>query len=94
MLTSGRLGIIVVGKPAGRGHQPGRSWGATSLEVGAAARIHAGLDGEAVELDPPLRFEIQPGALQMRVPRSIVRAGEAQVMTAVVILSPPGGRPR
>jgi diacylglycerol kinase family enzyme len=73
-LTSGRLGIIVVGKPARRGHQPGRSWGAPSLEVDAAARIHAGLDGEAVELDPPLRFEIQPGALRVRVPRSIVRA--------------------
>jgi diacylglycerol kinase family enzyme len=74
-LTSGQLGIIVVGKPAGRGHQPARSWGATSLEVGAAARIHAGLDGEAIELDPPLRCEIQPGALRIRVPRSIVQAG-------------------
>ncbi len=74
-LTSGRLGVIVIGHPAGTRHQPGRSWGATSLEVDAAARIHAGLDGEAIELDPPLRFEIQPGALRVRVPRSIARAG-------------------
>ena len=74
-LTSGRLGIIVIGKPAGTQRPPARSWSATSLEVDAAARIHAGLDGEAVELDPPLRFEIQPGALRVRVPRSISRAG-------------------
>jgi hypothetical protein len=74
-LTSGRLGIIVIGKPAGRGDQPVRSWGATSLEVGGPARIHAGLDGEAVELDPPLRFEIQPRALRVRVPRTISGAG-------------------
>jgi diacylglycerol kinase family enzyme len=74
-LTGGRLGIIVIGKPAGTHHPPARSWSATSLEVDAAARIHAGLDGEAVELDPPLRFEIQPGALRVRVPRSISRAG-------------------
>jgi diacylglycerol kinase family enzyme len=74
-LTGGRLGIIVIGKPAGTHHPPARSWSATSLEVDAAALIHAGLDGEAVELDPPLRFEIQPGALRVRVPRSISRAG-------------------
>jgi diacylglycerol kinase family enzyme len=74
-LTSGRLGIIVIGKPAGIHRPPAQSWSASSLEVDAAARIHAGLDGEAVELDPPLRFEIQPGALRVRVPRSISRAG-------------------
>jgi diacylglycerol kinase family enzyme len=74
-LTGGRLGIIVIGKPAGTRRPPARSWSATSLEVDAAAPIHAGLDGEAVELDPPLRFEIQPGALRVRVPRSISRAG-------------------
>jgi diacylglycerol kinase family enzyme len=74
-LTGGRLGIVVIGKPAGTRHQPGRSWSAASLEVDAAARIHAGVDGEAVELDPPLRFEIQPAALRVRVPRSIARAG-------------------
>ena len=73
-LTSGRLGVIVIGKPAGTQRPPARSWSATSLEVDAAARIHAGLDGEAVELDPPLRFEIQPGALRVRVPRSIAAA--------------------
>jgi diacylglycerol kinase family enzyme len=73
-LIGGRLGIIVIGKPAGTHRRPARSWSATSLEVDAAAPIHAGLDGESVELDPPLRFEIQPGALRVTVPRSIARA--------------------
>jgi diacylglycerol kinase family enzyme len=73
-LTGGRLGIIVIGKPAGTHRPPARSWSATSLEVDAATRIHAGLDGESVGLDPPLRFEIQPGALRVRVPRLIARA--------------------
>jgi diacylglycerol kinase family enzyme len=73
-LTGGRLGIIVIGKPAGIHRPPARSWSATSLEVDAAAPIHAGLDGEAVELDPPLRFKIQPGALRVRVPRPITAA--------------------
>ncbi len=73
-LTDGRLGIIVIGKPAGTHGPPARSWSATSLEVNAAAPIHAGLDGEAIELDPPLRFAIHPETLRVRVPRSIARA--------------------
>jgi diacylglycerol kinase family enzyme len=68
-LTGGRLGIIVIEKPAGTRRPPTRSWSATSLEVDAAARVYAGLDGEAVELDPPLLFEIQPRALRVRLPR-------------------------
>ena len=27
----------------------------------------AGIDGEAVTLDPPLRFRIKPGALRVRI---------------------------
>lgn len=69
-LKSGRLGVIVIGKPGGTRQPPARSWSATSLEVDAAAPIHAGLDGEAVELDPPLHFAIHPAALRVRVPRS------------------------
>ena len=45
----------------GRSPPPARAWSAPTLEVRAAARAQAGLDGEAVELDPVLRFEIRPG---------------------------------
>jgi hypothetical protein len=29
--------------------------------------VHAGVDGEAVELDAPLAFVIRPGALRVRI---------------------------
>jgi diacylglycerol kinase family enzyme len=68
-LDSGRLGIIVIDTPAERRHPPGRAWSATSLGVGAAATVHAGIDGEAFELAPPLEFVIRPAALRVRLPQ-------------------------
>jgi diacylglycerol kinase family enzyme len=68
-LDGGRLGIIVIDAPASHRRPPGRAWNARSLEVGAPSTIHAGVDGEAVELAPPLRFSIRPRALRVRVPR-------------------------
>jgi diacylglycerol kinase family enzyme len=68
-LDGGRLGIIVIDAPSGRGRPPGRAWNARSLEVAAPSTIHAGVDGEAVELAPPLRFSMRPQALRVRVPR-------------------------
>jgi diacylglycerol kinase family enzyme len=64
-LDSGRLGIIVLDAP-GEG-PPGRAWSAPRLEVGAAAPVPAGIDGEAVDLSPPLQFTIRPGALRVRI---------------------------
>ena len=68
-LDGGRLGVIVIDAPAGAAPPPGRAWSATSLEVGAPAPVHAGLDGEAVELAPPLEFAIRPATLRVRTPR-------------------------
>jgi diacylglycerol kinase family enzyme len=68
-LDGGRLGIIVIDAPHGRGRPPGRAWKARFLEVGAPSIVHAGVDGEASELAPPLRFSIRPRALRIRVPR-------------------------
>ena len=67
-LDSGRLGVIVLNMP-GPGHSPGRSWTATRCEVTAPAPVHAGVDGEAVELVPLLRFAIRPHALRVRIAR-------------------------
>jgi diacylglycerol kinase family enzyme len=67
-LDSGRLGIIVLDKPRA-GPSPGRSWTATRFEVTAPSPVDAGVDGEAVELAPPLRFAIRPRALRVRIPR-------------------------
>jgi diacylglycerol kinase family enzyme len=67
-LESGELGIIVLDRlHAGQG--PGRTWTATRLEVSAPAPVHAGIDGEAVELAPPLEFVIDPRALRVRIAR-------------------------
>ena len=66
-LDSGELGVIVLDTPrAGRG--PGRTWNAPRLAVTAPSVIHAGIDGEAVELTPPLDFVIRPGALRVWIP--------------------------
>jgi hypothetical protein len=35
--------------------------------VSAPAPVHAGVDGEAVDLDPPLRFAMRPTALRVRI---------------------------
>jgi diacylglycerol kinase family enzyme len=67
-LDSGELGIVVLDTPrAGQG--PGRTWTATRLEVSAPAPVHAGIDGEAVELPAPLEFVIGPRALRVRIAR-------------------------
>jgi diacylglycerol kinase family enzyme len=36
--------------------------------VDAPGPVHAGIDGEAVDLSPPLVFEVVPGALRVRIP--------------------------
>jgi diacylglycerol kinase family enzyme len=67
-LDSGQLGVVVLDRPAA-GPSAGRTWTARQLEVTATAPVHAGIDGEAVELDPPLRFAIRPLALRVRLSR-------------------------
>jgi hypothetical protein len=46
---------------------PGRPWSAPRLEVHAPAPVHAGIYGEAVDLDPPLRFASRPASLRVRI---------------------------
>jgi diacylglycerol kinase family enzyme len=46
------------------------TWTAARITLrGTAARLPAGIDGEAVLLDLPIVCEIRPGALQVRLPR-------------------------
>ena len=66
-LDSGRLGILVVHAPRPGGPIPGHAWSATAFQATAPGPVHAGVDGEAVELVPPLAFEIRPGALRARI---------------------------
>jgi diacylglycerol kinase family enzyme len=82
-LDTGTLGIVAArlqspGETA-RSAQPRSSgrirrpsgwaeWTDTSFEVRAAAPVEVGVDGEAVLLDPPIRFRILPRALRVRIP--------------------------
>jgi diacylglycerol kinase family enzyme len=74
-IDDGLLGITVVGAPTGRGRhgrlpqRPWREWCAPAFEVDADRPVPAGIDGEALMLDPPLRFRIRPRVLRVRVAR-------------------------
>lgn len=70
-LSGGRLGVIVFDRPAVGPGPPARAWSCASLRVGGPGVVHAGIDGEAVELSPPLGFAIRPAALRVRVPRLV-----------------------
>jgi diacylglycerol kinase family enzyme len=66
-LDEGVLGVTVIGAP---GDEPGvRTWTTASYDVDARAPVPAGIDGEAVVLDPPLQFRVRPRALPSRVAR-------------------------
>jgi diacylglycerol kinase family enzyme len=45
-------------------------WTDTTFEVRSGGPVEIGIDGEALLLDPPIRFRIVPGALRIRIPRS------------------------
>ncbi len=66
-MDSGQLGIVVLDAPGDSPHSPGQAWTAPRLEVNAPAPVHAGVDGEAVDLSPPLRFTIRSAALRVRI---------------------------
>jgi diacylglycerol kinase family enzyme len=66
-LGGGQLGIVVVDAPGDRPPVPGRAWSAPHLEVSAPELVHAGIDGEAVDLEPPLRFTSRPASLRVRI---------------------------
>jgi diacylglycerol kinase family enzyme len=47
------------------------SWSTQELEVRSGGPVEVGLDGEALVLDPPLRFASLPEALRVRLPRTV-----------------------
>jgi diacylglycerol kinase family enzyme len=82
-LDTGLLGIVTVEiKSAARAAElavletlgqarrfPGwREWTAGQFEVESGREVAAGIDGEAVVLEPPLRFRVAPAALRVRLP--------------------------
>jgi len=47
------------------------SWSTQEFEVRSSGPVEVGLDGEALVLDPPLRFASLPGALRVRLPKGV-----------------------
>jgi diacylglycerol kinase family enzyme len=47
-------------------------WTADTFQVDSSSPVAAGIDGEAVVLEPPLRFTISPSALRILLPPSAV----------------------
>jgi len=71
-IDDGLLGVAVVAaSPPGTGRRdlPWRSWAVPAFEVDAQGPVPAGLDGEAVVLQPPVRFRVRPGVLRARIAR-------------------------
>jgi Diacylglycerol kinase catalytic domain len=72
-IDDGLLGITIGGALTGRGpggrlpQRPWRAWAAPAFEVDADHPIPAGIDGEAATLQPPLRFQIHPRVLRVRI---------------------------
>lgn len=74
-LDQGVLGVAVAAGPSERSdsdrrQRPWREWAVTEFRVDSDHPVPAGIDGEAVVLDPPLRFRIEPRALTVRISRA------------------------
>jgi diacylglycerol kinase family enzyme len=72
-IDDGLLGVTVAGAPRGRGERgrsaqlPVRNWTTPTFEVGADDLVPAGIDGEAVRLEPPLLFSMRTRVLRARI---------------------------
>jgi diacylglycerol kinase family enzyme len=74
-LNGGLLGVTVFG-PAGKAdvanaqsRLPWHEWSSPEFTVESGRDVAAGIDGEAVVLDAPLRFASHPGVLAVRIAR-------------------------
>ena len=59
------------------------SWATPVFEVTSAAPIAVGLDGESLEMDPPLVFSSRPGVLRLRLPLGAIGYSPAARATGV-----------
>ena len=101
-LDSGRLGVVsVLVRGAGDAEKLAaleaagqvsrfagwNEWAATEFEVTSGGPVEVGVDGEALLMESPLRFVIRPGALTIRLPRSVLSRRTAAPAVHVVSTS-------
>ncbi len=69
-LDAGVVGVAVTSHGNGASSRQGLlTWSAPTFEIRSDRPIAAGIDGEAAQLEPPLRFRSRPGALRVRIAR-------------------------
>jgi diacylglycerol kinase family enzyme len=88
-IDDGMLGVTVFTDPLARKRpvqRPWRQWSATEFEVDARKPVAAGIDGEAAELPPPLKFHIRPAALRVRIARQHPGASPSAAMPHGLLL--------
>jgi diacylglycerol kinase family enzyme len=78
-MDTGELGIVALSvNGAGdvlrllgpSGGSAWEEWTAPEFQIDSGEKVEAGIDGEALVLDPPLRFTCRQGALRVRIARS------------------------
>lgn len=85
-IDDGKLGVTVFADPVVGGRRltrlqrPWRQWSTPTFEVSAREPVAAGIDGESATVDPPLRFEIRPAALRVRIARAHPGASPSAAM--------------
>jgi diacylglycerol kinase family enzyme len=67
--TSERHFLAAVASARPERYEGFKAWSAPSFEVTSGSPIPAGIDGEAVDLEPPLRFISRSQVLRVRLPR-------------------------
>jgi hypothetical protein len=65
-IDGGELGIAVWA-PSDDGSRRWLQWSAPATEITSSRPVPVGVDGEALVLDPPLKFVIRPAALRVRI---------------------------
>jgi len=68
--SSAEIARLLESGASGRNWRPPGwvEWTDTSFEIDSDQSVEVGLDGEALVLDPPVRFRTLPGALRVRIP--------------------------
>jgi diacylglycerol kinase family enzyme len=63
-------------------------WTVSEFEVRSSGPVEVGIDGEALTLQPPLRFITRPGALTVRLPRTALsRSPALRVMNRSTVMA-------
>lgn len=76
-MDDGELGIVAVVHTSDNKPLRVMQWQSPTFRVGSGATISTGVDGESIDMEPPLDFAIRPHALRIRTPRGVMGVSPA-----------------